>query len=242
MSSQSQRIPLGAQLINKCLKTSSIDKRSFYRALILATTFFCYFSFHLARCPFSVVKSVLYRNNCSEFESPNGVNETSETWCNWAPFDDKNNGKTLLGLIDTTFLTSYACSMFFLGFVAERCNLRYFLTISMIVVGFLNCLLGITYYYNIHSLYYFMIVQALNGVVNTCGWPAVVAVVGNWFGSAKSGTIFGIWNAHTSFGNIAGAAVAGAFVDHHWGLSFIVPGLIIVFVGIIMFIFLVSSK
>jgi len=148
----------------------------------------------------------------------------------------------MLGLLDTTYLITYAISMFFAGFIAERCNLRYFLTISMIVVGILNFLLGIIRYYEIHSLYYFLIMQFLSGVINTCGWPAVVAMMGNWFGSAKSGTIFGIWNAHTSLGNIVGSAVAGAFVDHDWALSFIVPGFMIIFSGIIIFIFLVPRN
>jgi len=99
--------------------------------------------------------------------------------------------------------------MFLAGYIAERCNLRYFLTISLLFCGLLCFLFGLAYSLEIHHLYYFVIIQILSGIAQTTGWPAVVAAVGNWFGSAKKGLIFGIWNSHTSFGNIAGAAIAG---------------------------------
>jgi sugar phosphate permease len=39
------------------------------------------------------------------------------------------------------------------------------------------------------------------------GWPGVVAVMGNWFGKKNRGLFLGIWNAHTSVGNILGTAI-----------------------------------
>lgn len=64
----------------------------------------------------------------------------------------------------------------------------------------------------------------------------------NWFGASKRGMIFGIWNSHIYVGNIAGAAIGGLYVETAWGLSFIVPGLIIAGTGILVFLFLVTSK
>ncbi|KAI8441457.1 hypothetical protein MSG28_015057, partial [Choristoneura fumiferana] len=40
----------------------------------------------------------------------------------------------------------------------------------------------------------------------TTGWPGTVATVGKWFGNSKKGLIFGIWNSHTSLGNILASA------------------------------------
>ena len=51
--------------------------------------------------------------------------------------------------------------------------------------------------------------QFLCGIFEATGWPGVVAVVGNWFGHAKKGLIMGIWNSHTSVGNIVGASISG---------------------------------
>ena len=52
----------------------------------------------------------------------------------------------------------------------------------------------------------------------------------------------GIWNSHTSVGNILGSLIAGVWVSSAWGLSFIVPGVIIAAVGIICFFFLVECE
>lgn len=52
----------------------------------------------------------------------------------------------------------------------------------------------------------------------------------------------GIWNSHTSVGNILGSLIAGVWVSSAWGLSFIVPGIIIAAVGIICFFFLVECE
>lgn len=35
----------------------------------------------------------------------------------------------------------------------------------------------------------------------------MVAVMGNWFGKKNRGLLLGVWNAHTSVGNILGTAV-----------------------------------
>lgn len=58
----------------------------------------------------------------------------------------------------------------------------------------------------------------------------------------RRGFIMGIWNSHTSVGNILGSLIAGVFVSSEWGMSFIVPGLIIAATGILCFFFLVESQ
>ena len=73
------------------------------------------------------------------------------------------------------------------------------------------------------------------------GWPCVVESVGVWFPAGRRGLIMGIWNTHTSVGNIVGSAVAGNFVEYNWGLSFIVPGAMIAGFGVFVFVFLVPD-
>ena len=70
------------------------------------------------------------------------------------------------------------------------------------------------------------------------GWPGVVSVMANWFGKGRRGLIMGLWNSHTSLGNILGSLIAGAFAANNWGLSFAVPGLIIASIGFLIFFFL----
>ncbi|KAK7021123.1 hypothetical protein SK128_027003 [Halocaridina rubra] len=83
--------------------------------------------------------------------------------------------------------------------------------------------------------------QALSGLAQASGWPAVVTVVGNWYGRGSRGLVYGIWNSHTSLGNILGTLIAAAFVTTAWSLSFIVPGIIIGVLGIIVLLVLVPE-
>lgn len=131
--------------------------------------------------------------------------------------------------------------MFASGFVAERVSLRYFLAFGMLLSGIFTYLFGIAKPYDIHSIWYFVIVQAAAGIFQTTGWPSVVTILGRWFGKSKRGLIFGIWNSHTSIGNILGSLIAARYVETDWSMSFIMPGLIMGIFGFIMFLFLVDS-
>ncbi|KPM08025.1 sugar phosphate exchanger 2-like protein [Sarcoptes scabiei] len=195
-----------------------------HRLLILFITFLVYTTYHTSRKPMSVVKSKLY------------LNETSTE--NWYPFEG-HNGRSLLSLLDAVYWGSYAIFMFITGFLCERSDLRLFLSISLTLCGILCIMQGFAFTFNIHSLSYFVVMQLLNGAMQTTGWPTVIAIVGGWFSDSKRGLIFGIWNFHTSLGNILGLTIAGIFVDYNWGLSFQVPGFLCILVGLIVFLFVV---
>lgn len=198
----------------------------------------------MTRKPISVVKSVLHRN-CSEVQIPpefihnGGEPPNDSTWCDYAPFDGADSA-ALLGTLDSSFLFCYAIAMFFSGFIAERVSLRYFLTFGMLFSGIFCYLFGVAKVYDIHSMSYFVFVQAMAGVFQTTGWPGVVTVVGRWFGKSKRGLIFGIWNSHTSIGNIMGTLIAGHYVEKDWAMSFVVPGFVMGVFGFVMFLFLVD--
>jgi len=58
----------------------------------------------------------------------------------------------------------------------------------------------------------------------------------------------GIWNSHTSLGNIFGGIIASAYLtsywtEHgYWWWSFFYPGLIIMVLGVVVFFLLVPRK
>lgn len=247
--------PFGVKLFGSFFKFNSTSaKRTFHKALVLCVTFIAYTCFHMGRRPLSIVKNVLNRN-CSgvhaiilfdeledatftEYESP-FYSTNNSNWCDWPPFNNDATANQLLALLDSAFLFSYAFFMFFSGFLADRCNLRYFLAAGSILSGLLLYAFGLSFYLNIHSMYYFVIIQILSGAIQTTGWPTVVTCIGNWFDQSSRGAIFGLWNSNTNIGNILGATIAGYFVERAWGLSFIVPGFIMLGAGVIVFLFLV---
>ncbi|ELW53197.1 Glycerol-3-phosphate transporter [Tupaia chinensis] len=163
----------------------------------------------------------------------------NETDCGWAPFD-KNNYQQLLGALDYSFLCAYAIGMYLSGIIGERLPIRYYLTFGMLASGAFTALFGLGYFYNIHNLGFYVVTQVINGLVQTTGWPSVVTCLGNWFGKGRRGLIMGLWNSHTSVGNILGSLIAGYWVSTCWGLSFIVPGAIVAAMGIVCFLFLIE--
>jgi MFS family permease len=80
--------------------------------------------------------------------------------------------------------------------------------------------------------------QIFAGAFQATGWPSVVAIMANWYGKGKRGLVMGIWNAHTSLGNIAGTMVAAACLQYGWGYSFVVPGVAISLLGVAVYLLL----
>ncbi|CAO2819450.1 unnamed protein product [Amaranthus hypochondriacus] len=223
-----------------------------YRYAVLLITFIAYTCYHASRKPSSIVKSVLdpERNKSSvsnfwpvgnvfirEEHFDNNVNSSNKG--GWAPFNGKS-GKSKLGEIDVAFLACYSMGMYVAGHLGDSLDLRLFLTSGMIGSGIFVALFGMGYFWNIHAFWFFMLMQMIAGLFQATGWPSVVAVIGNWFGKRKRGLIMGIWNAHTSVGNITGSLLAAGVLQYGWGWSFIAPGAFIFLGGILVYLFLAA--
>ncbi|XP_012665742.1 glucose-6-phosphate exchanger SLC37A1 [Otolemur garnettii] len=241
------QLPVGIRFI------ASFSRDQWYRAFIFVLTFLLYASFHLSRKPISIVKGELHKycaawdetevrfhsqSHKAGYVSP-GQLPDNETDCGWAPFD-KSNYQQLLGALDYSFLCAYAIGMYLSGIIGERLPIRYYLTFGMLASGAFTALFGVGYFYDIHSLGFYVVTQVINGLVQTTGWPSVVTCLGNWFGKGRRGLIMGVWNSHTSVGNILGSLIAGYWVSTCWGLSFVVPGAIVAAMGIVCFLFLIE--
>ncbi|XP_037687218.1 glucose-6-phosphate exchanger SLC37A1 isoform X2 [Choloepus didactylus] len=241
------RLPAGIRFL------VSFSRDQWYRAFIFVLTFLLYASFHLSRKPISIVKGELHEYCEASREGhvrlssrsrqsgpvPPQPGADNETHCGWAPFD-KDNYQQLLGALDYSFLCTYAVGMYLSGIIGERLPIRYYLTSGMLASGAFTALFGLGYFYDIHSFGFYVVAQVANGLVQTTGWPSVVTCLGNWFGKGRRGLIMGVWNSHTSVGNILGSLIAGYWVSTCWGLSFVVPGAIVAAMGLVCFLFLIE--
>ncbi|XP_015998943.2 glucose-6-phosphate exchanger SLC37A1 isoform X2 [Rousettus aegyptiacus] len=241
------RLPVGIRFL------VSFSRDQWYRAFIFILTFLLYASFHLSRKPISIVKGALHRycaavdedevrfdgQSQKASDSPPHRPPDNETDCGWAPFG-QDNYQQLLGALDYSFLCAYAVGMYLSGIIGERLPIRYYLTFGMLASGAFTALFGLGYFYDIHSFGFYVVTQIVNGLVQTTGWPSVVACLGNWFGKGRRGLIMGVWNSHTSVGNILGSLIAGYWASTCWGLSFVVPGAIVAAMGIVCFLFLIE--
>ena len=66
---------------------------------------------------------------------------------------------------------------------------------------------------------FYLVMWALNGLVQSSGWPCVIGIVGNWFGKSGRGFIFGIWSSCSSVGNILGSLFSGALINYGYEVS-----------------------
>uniref|UniRef100_K1PQX4 Sugar phosphate exchanger 3 n=1 Tax=Magallana gigas TaxID=29159 RepID=K1PQX4_MAGGI len=65
-----------------------------------------------------------------------------------------------------------------------------------------------------YNKYVYVIIWILNGLLQSMGWPTVVAIMGNWFGRHSRGLVLGIWSACASVGNIIGAFLVSGVLDY----------------------------
>ncbi|OQV17979.1 Glucose-6-phosphate [Hypsibius exemplaris] len=242
-------IPYGIRLFRRLPRPSCLSRIAVYRILILLLTYFFYVAYHLARRPLGVVKNVLAQTDCSNVSLPQNLSpcdledllrNRNGSWCSWEPFGGGDvDSKKKFSALDFTYRFSYAAGMIVAGHIAERTDLRLFVSFGMVMAGMFAIFNGMAYFWEIHAFSFFVVAQLFGGIFQGTGWPAVVPLMGNWFGKKRLGIIFGIWNSHTSVGNILGAVIAGVWVNQAWGYSFVVPGLIIMSCGIIAYFFVV---
>ena len=113
-------LPLIANLIFTCTRLSGTQERTkIFKYITLVLTFVTYVSFHLSRKVVGIVTPVL-TNGSQNGELP------------WGPFgQDKEDSE--IAALDASFLFAYAFGMFFSGHLAERTDLRYFLSTGMLL-------------------------------------------------------------------------------------------------------------
>lgn len=217
--------PLGIRFLENFKNTPTSFKT--HQLTVLILTFIAYSCYHVTRKTTSIVKIVF---------DP----KTSNPKPGWAPFNTED-GNAMLGAIDVSFLSTYAVGMYVAGHLGDRLDLRIVLTYGMVCTGIFTCLFGVGYWLNVHNFYYYLAIQMVAGLFQSSGWPTVVAVMGNWFGKSKRGLIMGVWNAHTSIGNIMGSLISSTLLKYGWGWSFVVPGVVIGLFGLVVFLFLPVS-
>ncbi|XP_054971427.1 sugar phosphate exchanger 3 isoform X4 [Pan paniscus] len=192
---------------------SLLSQFSHHHVVVFLLTFFSYSLLHASRKTFSNVKVSI-----SEQWTPSAFNTSVELpveiWSSNHLFPSAEKATLFLGTLDTIFLFSYAV-VFVFGALTEW--LRFY-------NKWLYCCLWI-----------------VNGLLQSTGWPCVVAVMGNWFGKAGRGVVFGLWSACASVGNILGACLASSVLQYGYEYAFLVTASVQFAGGIVIFFGLLVS-
>ncbi|XP_068134360.1 sugar phosphate exchanger 3 [Hyperolius riggenbachi] len=211
--------------------------------VVFLLTFFSYSLLHASRKAFSNVKvSISDQWTPSDLNTSVYILEPNTTWNSNDFFPDSKSATVFLGLLDTIFLFSYAVGLFISGIIGDRLNMRYVLTFGMCSSAVTMFVFGtVTEWLHFYNKLFYCFVWVLNGLLQSTGWPCVVAVMGNWFGKSGRGLVFGLWSACASVGNILGAFLASSVLKYGYEYAFLVTACVQFAGGIIIFFGLVVS-
>lgn len=158
--------------------------------------------------------------------------------------------KSFISYMNAAFMLSYALGMMFTGALGDRFKPTLVLLVACTASAVISTLFGVMVPSvtgeGIHYLY--VIFWILNGLCQSCVWPAEVKLMSSWFSGEHSGAIYGIWSANGSVGNILGIQFA-AMCFSIWekdatGIrwSFVIPALFLVLVAVMNFFLPVTPK
>lgn len=222
---------------------SFLSQYTHHHVAVFLLTFFSYSLLHASRKTFSNVKVSI-----SSQWTPFGFNDTTynlqpyELWNSSNLFPNAQKATLFLGTLDTIFLFSYAVGLFISGIIGDRLNMRWVLSFGMCSSAIVVFVFGtVTEWLHFYNKWFYSCLWIVNGLLQSTGWPCVVAVMGNWFGKAGRGFVFGLWSACASVGNILGAFLASSVLQYGYEFAFLVTASVQFAGGVIIFFGLVIS-
>lgn len=136
-----------------------------------------------------------------------------------------------MGKIGFAFFITYAFGKLTNGFLADRSNIRRFMSTGLLVSSLIVILFGFTRWF-----WLFVIIWGINGWFQSMGSAPSGASISQWFSNKERGTRYGLWSMAHSIGEgvtFAVTAVIVAAVGWQWG--FWSAGLISVVVALLMY-------
>jgi sugar phosphate permease len=139
---------------------------------------------------------------------------------------------TDLGTIGSVYLVAYTIGQFASGALGNRLGPRFLLLLGMAVSIGANVGFGLS-----NSLYSFMVLMALNGLVQATGWSGGVGTMANWFRRSERGTVMGFWATNFQVGGVVANTLA-AWVLGKWGFRYsFFTGALVLLAVLVFFVF-----
>lgn len=132
-----------------------------------------------------------------------------------AMLDEKVLSATQMGIVDSALLFAYAVGKFSNGFIADRANVRKFMSFGLIAVAIINLILGSTSMFMM-----FVVLWGLNGWFQSIGAPSSIVSLANWFSPRERGTWYGIWCTSHDIGGALNVIITAVIVEAlgwRWG-------------------------
>ncbi|MFC1566073.1 MFS transporter [Candidatus Neomarinimicrobiota bacterium] len=139
---------------------------------------------------------------------------------------------TQLGVIGAVLLYVYAIGKFTNGFLADRANIKRFMSTALMGSAIINLLFGFTDYFIM-----FAVLWGFNGWFQSVGSAPSVVSLCQWYSNNERGTRYGLWAGAHNIGEgltFIGTSVLVSILGWQWG--FFGPGIACIIVSTILFI------
>lgn len=103
--------------------------------------------------------------------------------------------ETELGIIGSCLFFVYAVGKLTNGFLADRSNVKRFMSTGLLCSAVVNLLLGFT-----NSFYAFVFLWGMNGWFQSMGAASGVVSLSRWYDAKERGTYYGFWSASHNIG------------------------------------------
>jgi sugar phosphate permease len=112
----------------------TIPREGWLKLFVFLLTYLSYMAYHASRKPISVVKTSKAFLDCDDrFDVTNTTGDYAcRSWISDIDGKRSSEANILLGTLDTSYLFAYAIGIFLSGYIAERVDLRYFLTVGQV--------------------------------------------------------------------------------------------------------------
>ena len=143
-----------------------------------------------------------------------------------------------LGYIETAYLALYAVGQFCNGALGDVLGGRRIVAAGMLLSAILNLLFGLPLS---TSVLWLSSLWALNGYVQSTGWPGNVQVMAQWYGVHERGTVMGLWCTNFQIGGVIANAFAALLLAYWgWRSTYIGP-FFVVGIFAVLYFFLVKE-
>ena len=129
---------------------------------------------------------------------------------------------TQLGILSSVLYITYGVGKFVNGVLGDHANPRWFMAVGLALSALMNFFFGFS-----STLGAFLLFWAVNGWVQSMGFPPCARLLAHWYSVSERGFLWGIWNTSHQIGGAVIVVLAGYLIQNYgWRSGFWVPGAI----------------
>lgn len=145
--------------------------------------------------------------------------------------DEFGYTKVEMGWIVTIFSIVYGIGKFFNGYLSDRSNARYFMSIGLFLSAIVSIFMGLGV-----GLSAMAFIWGINAWFQSMGWPPAARMLTHWFSPKELGTKWGLCASSHQIGAAVILVLAGYLIDvFGWRSAFIVPSILAFIFSIFLF-------